>query len=203
MAGRRNVHFANCQGFIQDPHFIGAITSKTFSARNIGSTDARADLILPNEVEFSLSANVGLTFREDIAPRTRRIALEFFEETPNSRRFAKPDLHGWVLTHRPAIIGAVAALVQHWISQGCPPGPTPFNSFPEWARIVGGIMVSCGLGDPCLPHDHQDEIGGDRQENALRSVFRIGYANHPDEWIEKSRLFELIESASEDRALLS
>jgi hypothetical protein len=201
MSGRRNLHFANCQGFIQDPHFIGAITSKTFSARNLGSTDARADLVLPNEIEFSLSANVGLTFREDIEPRTRRIALEFFDENPNSRRFAMTDLHGWVLTHRPRILGAVAALVQHWIAQGCPSGPTPFNSFPEWARIVGGIMVSCGLGDPCLPHDHQDEIGGDRQETALRSIFRIGYENHPDEWIEKARLFELIEAAAEDEAL--
>jgi DNA polymerase I-like protein with 3'-5' exonuclease and polymerase domains len=201
MSGRRNLHFANCQGFIQDPHFIGAITSKTFSARNLGSTDARADLVLPNEIEFSLSANVGLTFREDIEPRTRRIALEFFDENPNSRHFARTDLHGWVLTHRPRVLGAVAALVQHWIAQGCPPGPTPFNSFPEWARIVGGIMVSCGLGDPCLPHDHQDEIGGDRQENALRSIFRIGYENHPDEWIEKAQLFELIEAAAEDEAL--
>ena len=57
MAGRRSMHFANCQGHIQDAAFIGAITSKTFAARNLGSTEAKADLTLPNEIEFSISAN--------------------------------------------------------------------------------------------------------------------------------------------------
>ena len=35
----------------------------------------------------------------------------------------------------------------------------------------------------------------------MRAVFNIGYENHPEEWIEKSRLFELIEAASEEEAL--
>jgi hypothetical protein len=30
------------------------------------------------------------------------------------------------------------------------PGETVFTSFPEWARVVGGILTSCGLGDPCV-----------------------------------------------------
>ncbi len=197
MSGRRIMHFANCQGHIQDAHFIGAITSKTFAARNLGSTEAKADLVMPNEIEFSLSANVGLTFREDVEPRTRRIALQFYDENPNGRSFTRPDLHGWVLENRPLLLGAVSALVQHWINQGCPPGPTPFNSFPEWSRVVGGIMTSCGLPDPCLPHEHVEDLGGDRQERAMRAVFRIGFDNHPDAWIEKSRLFELLEAATD------
>lgn len=52
------------------------------------------------------------------------------------------------------MLGAVAALVKHWIGCGCPPGQTPFNSFPEWARVVGGVMTCCDLGNPCLPHMH-------------------------------------------------
>ncbi|MEN8677583.1 MAG: DNA polymerase, partial [Alteriqipengyuania sp.] len=203
MSGRRTMHFANCQGYIQDQHFIGAITSKTFAARNLGSTEARADLVLPNEIEFSLSANVGLTFREDVEPRTRRIALEFYDENPNSRDFTRPDLHGWVLENRPRILGAVAALVQHWIGRGCPPGPTPFNSFPEWSRVVGGIMVTCDLGDPCLAHENADDLGGDRQERAMRAIYEIGHENHPDEWIEKSRLFELLDLAADDQDALA
>ena len=45
MSGRRIMHFANCQGHIQDAHFIGAITSKTFAARNLGSTEAKAKAV--------------------------------------------------------------------------------------------------------------------------------------------------------------
>lgn len=202
MSGRRVMHFANCQGYIQDPHFIGAITSKTFAARNLGSTEAKADLVLPNEIEFSLSANVGVTYREDVEPRTRRIALEFFVENPNSRHFRRPDLHQWVIDERTRLLGAVAALVRHWIQVGCPPGPSTFNSFPEWARVVGGILTACRLGDPCLPHDCSDDIGGDRQERAMRAIFRIGYENHPDTWIEKGRLFELLEVSSDNEELV-
>jgi DNA polymerase-1 len=198
MSGRRMMHFANCQGNIQDPHLIGIITAKTFAARNLGSTEAKSDLVMPNEIEFSLPANVGLTFREDVEPRTRRIDLEFYEENPNGRNFRKPDLHGWVLDNRTRILGAVAALVQHWMSHGCPPGKTPFNSFPEWARTVGGIMTCCGLGDPCLPHESEPEIGGDRLERAMRAIYRIGHENHPDEWISKARLFELLDAATDN-----
>ncbi len=200
MSGRRSMHFANCQEHLQDQCFIGAITSKTFAARNLGSTDAKADLVLPNEIEFSVSANVGLTFREDIEPRTRRIELEFLEENANGRDFRRPDLHGWIAANRPLVLGAVASLVRHWIHCGCPPGKTPFNSFPEWARVVGGIMTCCGLGDPCLPHRLSARIGGDGHERAMRALYRIGYAAHPDEWITKQRLFEALDAAAETDA---
>jgi DNA polymerase I len=197
MSGRRSIHFANCQEYLQDQCFIGAITSKTFAARNLGSTDAKADLILANEIEFSVSANVGLTFREDIEPRTRRLDLEFFEENSNGRDFRRPDLHGWISANRPLVLGAVAAVVRHWIHCGRPPGKTPFNSFPEWARVVGGIMTCCGLGDPCQPHNQSARIGGDGHERAMRAVYRIGYAAHPDEWITKQQLFEALDAAPE------
>lgn len=198
MAGRRTMHFANCQGHIQDAAFIGAITSKTFAARNLGSTEAKADLTLPNEIEFSISANVGLTFREDVEPRTRRISLVFFEDNANGRVFAKPDLHGWVLAHRPELLNAVGALVMRWMNAGCPPGPTPFNSFPEWGRVVGGIMHACGLGDPCLPHSDDGEVGGDLLDKAMRALYRLAFENYPDSWFEKGDLFRLIANADDE-----
>jgi DNA polymerase-1 len=197
-AGRRSMHFANCQGYIQDAAFIGAITSKTFAARNLGSTEAKADLTLPNEIEFSISANVGLTFREDVEPRTRRIALEFFEENANGRVFAKPDLHGWVLAHRADLLSAVGALVRRWMDAGCPSGPTPFNSFPEWGRTVGGIMHACGLGDPCLPHADDGAVGGDLVEKAMRALYRMGFENYPDSWFEKGDLFKLVATCDDE-----
>jgi DNA polymerase I-like protein with 3'-5' exonuclease and polymerase domains len=198
MAGRRTTHFANCQGYIQDAALIGAITSKTFAARNLGSTEAKADLTLPNEIEFSISANVGLTFREDVEPRTRKIGLVFFEENPNGRDFVKPDLHGWVLEHRAEILSAIGALVKRWIDCGCPSGPTPFNSFPEWGRTVGGIMHACGLGDPCLPHLDDGTVGGDLLEKAMRALYQIGFENYPDSWFEKGDLFRVVANSDDE-----
>ncbi|MCB1131638.1 MAG: bifunctional DNA primase/polymerase, partial [Verrucomicrobiae bacterium] len=96
ISGRRFMHFANCQGHIDDAALIGAITARTWSARKLGGTSADDDLRMPNEMEFSLSANVGLTYREDIEPRTRQIRLAYFDEDPNQRSFRCPDLHGRV-----------------------------------------------------------------------------------------------------------
>lgn len=202
VAGRRTMHFANCQGYIQDAVFIGSITSKTFAARALGSTDAKADLVLPNELEFSLSANEGLTFRTDLEPRTRKIALEFGEENANGRVFKNPRLHDWVLAHRGQLLSAVGAFVQNWMAAGCPAGPTPFNSFPEWAGVVGGILHAGGLGDPCLPH-HDDglEVGGDREERAMRALYAMCFEAHPDQWIDKGLVFELVANSDDNDAL--
>ena len=200
MSGRRMIHFANCQGHIQDACFIGAITSKMFAARNLGSTDGKADLKLPNEIEFSLSANIGLTFRPDVEPRTRRISLMFSEENANGRVFPKADLHGWLLRHRIEMLSAVAALVKRWMNAGCPRGATPFSSFPEWAMIVGGIMQVNGLGDPCLAHEDDGGLPADRQTEAMRGLFGACHHKHSDTWITKAEIYDVIVTCEDNEA---
>ncbi len=200
MSGRRMLHFANCQGHIQDAAFIGAITSKTFGARNLGSTEAKSDLTLPNEIEFSLSANIGLTFRPDVEPRTRRITLEFPEDNSNGRNFPNPELLDWVRQHRADLLSAIDSLVALWIAAGCPPGKRPFNSFPEWGLVVGGIMGFHELGDPCEPHIDDGGLPADRQTEAMRALFLIGYAAFPDKWINKAEIYEIIETNAETEA---
>src|SRR4029077_17657183 len=82
-AGRRMMHFANCQGFIESATVIQAITGNLWRTRALGSTSAESDLELPNEIEFSISANVGLTYCEDLEPRMRKIELAFYDEFEN------------------------------------------------------------------------------------------------------------------------
>jgi hypothetical protein len=81
------MHFANCQVHLSDQYLIQAVTGSTFNARMLGSTGAKSDLELPNEIDFSLSANTRVTCKEDIERRTRRIDLEFFDENENARIF--------------------------------------------------------------------------------------------------------------------
>ncbi len=199
MAGRRMMHFANCQTHIDDPVFIGAITSHVFSARNLGSTDARADLRLPNEIEFSISANVGLTYREDVEPRCRKIALFLEQEDANARDFEIKLLHQYVLRHRADLLSAIASLVGAWIDAGCPEGRTPFTSFPQWAATVGGIMTFHGLGDPCLPHvEDGSEVGGDRADRAMRALYALCHETYPDTWIEKQAVYQVVAQAEDN-----
>ena len=198
-SGRRFVHFANCQVYIEDQTFIGLLTSPIYSARNLGSTSSEADLILPNESEYSISANTGLTFREDLERRMRRITLFLAAENQNKRDFKREDLLGWIAENRSLILSAVGSLVARWVQAGEPRGPTPFASFPEWSRVVGGIMACANLGDPCLPHtDDEMETGGDRTVRAMRALYRVGFENYPDTWFQKEDLYRLIASSDHE-----
>ena len=195
-SGRRFMHFANTSGDIRNDAFEQAVTAKNISGRLLGSNDAASDLTLPNELEFSVSGNTGFTFSEDFALRCRRISLAYYEEDANSRRFPKPDLHGWVVENRTRILGALYGLVMHWDSQGRPAAPTAFTSFPEWARIVGGIMVACGLGDPCIPQT-DGTFTRDTITEDMTSLFELASNVHRGQWLAKGQVRDLIAQRTE------
>jgi hypothetical protein len=141
VSGRRMMHWANCQGFIQSAPFIQSITAKVWRTRALGSTSAKSDLELPNEIDYSLSANVGITHREDVEGRIRKIELAFYDEDENSRVFPNPFLHDWITDSRGEILSAIDAYTEQWIDDKMPPGATPFNSFPEWHLSLGASCI--------------------------------------------------------------
>jgi len=197
-SGRRMMHFANCQHHLDDVGFIQAITAPTLCARSLGANDAKSDLELLNEIDYSISANIGLTYREDVEPRLRKIELAFFEEDPNKRQFPKPFLHQWVRENRVTILSAIYSLFQHWIDTGAPVGKTIFNSFPRWAEIIGGVMAAARLGDPCLPHEGEDLIGGDQRERAMRALFHACFEESPEQWLKKSEIYEIVSKQTDN-----
>ncbi|MEI6393265.1 MAG: hypothetical protein WCT12_19445 [Verrucomicrobiota bacterium] len=190
-SGRRFMHFANCKGHIDNAGFEQASTAKVFNCRKLGSNEGSADLKLPNETEFSISANTGFSFSEDFNLRCRKISLAYSDEDANSRRFRHPDLHGWILEHRQELLNAVAGLIQHWHQQGCPPGATPFTSFPEWARVVGGILMTCGLGDACVTQ-LDGTLTSDTTTAEMKKLFHIAFQEHPNEWLKKNDVYQIV-----------
>ena len=189
MAGRNRMHFANCSGHIADAALEQAITSKCWSDRVLGSN---TEISLPNEIEFSMSGNSGVvTYRGDLAHRARHIRLSFAEENPNGRKFTNPDLHRWVQLHRSDLLSALAALVKHWFANGKPSGETPFASFPAWADVVGGVMRSNGLGDPCLP-ETMTQVGGDEEFRDFKILFRLAHAKWKVVRVELKKITALI-----------
>src|SRR5262249_11967802 len=148
-SGRRFMHFSNCQVYLEDFNLTQALTNQVIIGRRLGSNDASSDLSVPNEMDFSLSANVGHTYREDFEQRRRKIELAYFEEDPNQRVFRDKFLHRTVSRKRGLILSAIAALFEEWCRRGFPPGPSDFISYPQWAQTIGGVMAVAGLGDPC------------------------------------------------------
>jgi hypothetical protein len=201
VSGRRMVHFANCQQHIEDEYLIQAITASTFNARMLGSTSAKSDLYLPNEIDYSISANIGLTFREDMERRIRKISMAYYQEDENSRTFETPYLHEWIKENRTVVLSAVHTLFKTWWDAGHPKCETPFASFKKWAEVVGGVMEFHGYGNPCLPHQIPSAVGGDLQKNAMTALFQLGYQESitcDDKWWKKVQLFELIKDHQDD-----
>jgi hypothetical protein len=119
-------------------------------------------------------------------------------QSRNKRVFPNPFLHDWIRENRTKIISAIAAFYRHWIKEGMPLGQTPFTSFPRWAEVVGGVMRAAGLGDPCLPHEGEELLGGDRRERAMRALYSACYAESPEAWMKKAEIYEIIERETDN-----
>lgn len=52
----------------------------------------------------------------------------------------------WPVEHRAELLGALVALIQHWVDAGMPLSPTAtMGSYELWAQAVGGVLESAGI----------------------------------------------------------
>jgi DNA polymerase I-like protein with 3'-5' exonuclease and polymerase domains len=189
------MHFGNMRGHVNSKALEQAITSKYWEDRILGVNENR---VFPNEIEFSMSANVGASWPADLDLRMVKIKLFLPGENPNARQFKHADLHKWAKERRGSILSFLAAMVQRWENAGRPDGPTSFASFPEWAKVIGGIMLACNLGDPCIPVDREDEDGGDEMTQDMRALFRLANDAFGTEWINKQQIYSLVDQEQAD-----
>jgi hypothetical protein len=168
VTGRRFQHFANCRGELDSPSLEAAITSEFWSDRMVGSSAAP---IMLNEIIFSMSYNGHLPITQDLQLRARRVVLKNPVSAKNKRTFTTENLHSLLAKWEPErgsllcrrnVLAALQAIVTHWVNCKRPAGGT-FTSFPEWGRIVGGIMEAAGLGDPTAVSAH-DLLSGMSEE---------------------------------------
>lgn len=200
MAGRSRYHSSNNRGHLASAQLESLSTNETFSDRILGQSKIAT---YANILEISLSANLGITYTPDLANRCIFINLFLDIEDPNTRTFEKPNLHGWVKENRAKILSALATLVQNWFDKGMPPGSVPFASFPDWARVCGGIMEAAGYGNPCLPNIDPIEIGGDTETKDMKKLFEVVWQTYGEQWMTKKDLINKLASQEEFKELFS
>jgi len=180
--GTRLAHFENNKGTLSSGVLEAAITSETIGDRILGKTKS---VTCPNECVFSLSMNEA-SMSTDLANRSLFCNLAFFDLDPNGRSFAGRDPHAFLTSAggRETILEALGACIDHWIKQGMPPGKTLRTSQPSWAKVVGGIMVACGLGDPCAPivRDHERDDVTNAAEDFASWLWRKGARDQGSSW---------------------
>ena len=186
--GARFFHLANMKGHVRFSSLEAATDNSGFwDDRILGASES---ITLRNETEFSISAN-NATWEPDIERRCRRIRLRFTPEHVNGHRYKHESVLEWVRQHRSDLLSAVNALVANWVRAGCPPGPTPFTSFPEWGRVVGGILHCAGLHDPCLPHE-ESSVSGDKDTDGMRRFFAMGHERFGNQWTNKDAVYDWV-----------
>ena len=152
------MHFANCRRELDNPSLEAAVTCEYWTDRIIRSSNEET---VPNEIMFSMSFNGNLPMTRDLAGRISIVRLNNQRETANEHEF-KTDLHGQLSRYDPPeefmasktyicrrnVLAALDALAVEWLKQDAPYGPS-YTSYPEWGRIVGGIVNATGFGNPC------------------------------------------------------
>lgn len=137
----------NVKGHLDSDKLEAFLSGTVISGRRLGTNDT---LTGENTVNVFVTAN-GLTITPDTRRRCLFIELRMTTDCAEQRSFRRP-LHDTVLKElRPAVLGALWALVRHWDSQGRPAASREHPSFPVWAKTIGGIVEAAGLGDCLAP----------------------------------------------------
>jgi len=192
--GRSSIHSSNNKGFLNSAELERVSTAEQLMDRLLGTNNI---ITFPNYLELSLSANQGITYTPDVEKRSIFINLFLDLEDPNSRTFKRPDLHGYVLEHRGDILSALYALVRKWVEKGKPACSKPFSSYPEWMRIVGGIMEAAGWPAPSQNSD-PDLIGGDKETKDMKKLFELAAERWGDQPVTKAQIVDEILAPGSD-----
>ena len=188
--GRKRFHSANNKGLLNNSVFEMVTTSPIWEDRILGESTV---VTYNNEMDYSLSGNLGIRLTPDLANRARIINLHLVDEDANARIFKNPKLHQWIFDNRVFIISALYKLVENWVERGMPAGTQPFTSFPEWAKIVGGIMETAGYANPC-EKDNTAIMSLDADTEEMKQLFESCYLQYPNQWIDKKTMVEIIKS---------
>ena len=196
MSGRKRFHSSNNKGKIDNSVFESILTSTVVTDRILGKNDI--EVKLPNEMEYSLSANMGTAISPDLEKRSNIVNFFYQQDDINSRVFSKTNLHGYVLENRELILSAVFALIRNWEDKGCKPGSLAFSSFPDWARICGGIMEAAGYSNPCNEKKKKLSTAIDPETDEMRQFYEFMFEKQPNAWLTKNEMISILKDENAD-----
>ena len=189
ISGKKRLHFSNNKGHLNNAVFESIITASKFTDRLLGKN---IEVAFDNEMDFSFSGNLGITLTPDLTNRTIFIKLFLDIEDANKRKFDNPNLHIWVVDNRNRILSALYSLVRNWFDNDCPDGKVAFTSFPEWARVCGGIMECAGYGSPCNREREETGISIDSETDDMKELFERCFEKHSGVPIDKNDIKQIL-----------
>jgi hypothetical protein len=146
-----HVLFDNVSGELKSPSLESVLTSRTWSARVLGSSN---NVAIPVTSTFLLTANQA-KLSTDLASRSVYIRLTPNMESPEMRDdFKIKNMDAWMTENRAACIDKALTILAYWAAQGMPlyQGKQRHRQG-RWTAVMGGIMESIGIGDNFLANN--------------------------------------------------
>jgi hypothetical protein len=147
--GQRVILFDNARHTIGGSALEAFCSAPTWQDRLLGENET---ITMPNEATVFVTSN-GASCTPDMRRRMLFAELHLDAERAEDRQYRRPLSLPVLLEMSPRILGAIWALVRHWIAGGSPQPSRSHSAFPEWARIVGGIVEYANFGCPLAPSE--------------------------------------------------
>lgn len=136
--------YDNVDFHIDNPVLAAALTAGNFRGRILGlSQNADVPIRL-----LWIIAGKNLSMTAELMRRVVPIKIDSNMEHPERDRppsWYKHDLHEFLAAHRADFVWAAHVIGKNWFQKGCPKGKMSFESFNNYAAVMGGVLEAAGL----------------------------------------------------------
>lgn len=143
------IFFDNVKRKISSGFLEAFLTQPTWGGRTMAT---QKDFGVDKQTIVYVTSNHVRT-SDDIAGRA--LFVDLFVETTDVQAREFPvvidDTHLMQPSVRHSLLSAMWSMVKHWEAMGRPVGKKKLVSFEEWSRVIGGIVMAAGFGDPIEP----------------------------------------------------
>lgn len=136
------VQFDNVRGKVRSAKFEALLTSSSYSARMLGTTNSKT---VANDRLWIITAN-NAEIGGDLARRSYWITIDPRRPRPFERSGFKLDLTTWLPAHRGEIIHALMTVVRAWVVAGMPKAAKKrSDDYANWDAAMEGMLAFAGF----------------------------------------------------------
>ena len=159
---------ANIRGKIDSPALEALLTEeRAFPVRVPHRGEVMVD---PSHVCLSMTSNSS-SMTKDLSNRSYVVRLRKQSPGYQFQKYAEGDLLDHIRANQPFYLGAVFAVVRHWMQSGQPTTTETRHDFRQWARIMDWITQNVFNAGPLL--EGHEEAKGRLSDPAVQFVREI------------------------------
>jgi hypothetical protein len=137
----------------------------------------------------------------EMVRRSIRVRMDTGLQEPWTRdpsKFTHPNLEEWVHEHRPDLVAACLTIVQAWVRAGRIGGAQSLGMYESWARTMGGILGTIGMGQQFLQNMSSFYESMLTEDEGFAAFVEVWAAEYQERVVGAAALFPLAVRAGLD-----